>query len=255
MKLSGKPGPRGYGDGMHARICGKIGTGLALAKLNYIRAFRLVELYQPMLVPDAYGKYLVTKRTAARSDLSRYEYVVDQISSEHRNGGHLDVGCQFGAILILLARRNLSSIGVEYQYFSYLAAKELAYLNGAKLTQIVNADITELIDRVPTVESISMLSILHHIAQLFDDPSRYRAFLGSMLDKATRLVILELASPDEGRFAWSEPNRVLYDGQSAVAWHSDFLQSHGFSVEADPVYFPTHLGGTRPILIARRRSS
>ena len=109
--------------------------------------------------------------------------------------------------------------------------------------------------RVPTVESISMLSILHHIAQLFDDPSRYRAFLGSMLDKATRLVILELASPDEGRFAWSEPNRVLYDGQSAVAWHSDFLQSHGFSVEADPVYFPTHLGGTRPILIARRRSS
>jgi hypothetical protein len=255
MKLSGNQGPRGYGEGMHARICGKIGTGLALAKLNYIRAFRLVELYQPMLVPDAYGKYLVTKGPAARSDLSRYEYVADQISSGHRNGGHLDVGCQFGAILILLARRNLSSIGVEYQYFSYLAAKELAYLNGAKLTQIVNADITELIDRVPTVESISMLSILHHLAQLFDAPSRYRAFLGEMLDKATRLVVLELASPDEGRFVWSEANRKLYGGQSALAWHFDFLQSHGFCVEADPVYFPTHLGGTRPILIARRSSS
>jgi len=255
MKLSGNLSPRGYGEGLHARICGKIGTGLALTKLNYIRAFRLVELYQPMLVPEAYGKFLIAKGPAARPDLSRYEYVVDRISSEHGNGGHLDVGCQFGAILILLARRNLSSIGVEYQYFSYLAAKELAYLNGAKLTQIVNADITELVDRVPTVESISMLSILHHIAQLIDDASRYRAFLGKILDKATRLVVLELASPDEGRFVWTEPNRKLYEGQSALEWHSDFLRLHGFSVEADPVYFRTHLGGKRPIVIARRRSS
>jgi SAM-dependent methyltransferase len=254
MKSSGNRRPRGYGEGMHARICGKLGTGLALAKLNYIRIFRLVELYQPMLVPDAYGDYLIAKKSAARSDLSRYEYVADQISAAHSNGGHLDVGCQFGAILIMLARRNLSSIGVEYQYFSYLAAKELAYLNGAKLAQIVNADITEIIDRVPTVESVSMLSILHHIAQLFDDPSRYRAFLGEMLNKVTRLVILELASPDEGRFVWSEPNRRLFDGQSAIAWHSDFLRSHGFAVEGQPVYFPTHLGGTRPILIARRSS-
>lgn len=254
MKSSGNPQPRGYGEGMHARLCRNIATGVALAKLNYVRVFKLVELYQPMLVPEQYEKYVASKAGAARSDLSRYQYVADVVAAGHENRGHLDVGCQFGAICVLLDRCGIASTGIEYQYFSYLAAKELAYLNGARFTQIINADVTKILDRVPAVESITMLSILHHIAQLLDDEVRYRAFLETMLAKAMRLIVLELASPDEGKFVWSEPNRRLCAGRDVLEWHTDFLQSHGFVIANEPRYFPTHLGGSRPIVVAHRRS-
>jgi len=252
MKSSSSLGKGGYGEGRHAAICRRLGTALALAKINYVRLFRLVELYQPMLVPPEFEKYIIRPRESARATMARYDHVVKNIVANHCNGGHLDVGCQFGAIPILLSQRGLFSIGVEYQYFSYLAAKELARINDAKFVHIVNADITKVMDELPVMESISMLSILHHIAHLFDDRDSYEGFLAKMLSRASRLVVIELATPDEGNFAWTRANRKIAAGGDLVGWHMEFLEAHGFHVRGNVTSFATHLGGERPVIVGDR---
>lgn len=238
--------------GWDVGIAGFLGICADICKLNYIIGLRRVQLYQPIDIPARYRKFVLSKKSSCRGNRSRYDFVTEKIMQNSNHGIHLDVGTNFGFIPLSLGRRGLLSIGFEVQYFSYQIATCLARLEGNDCALFVNCDVTEIVDRIPAVESISMLSVLHHIVAGFDDAAQSTAFLRSLFSRARRRLILEIADHSEGDYSWCEKNHALHGDQTALEWYSEFLSEQGFTVSGDIRYFDTHLGATRPILVADR---
>lgn len=235
-----------------ARFGKVVGTLCAILKMNYVRLLKRVELYQPIKLPKKFVPYVVRASVSSRNDIERYDYVVNAILEKNNSGIHLDVGCQFGYIPTALARKNVASIGIELQYFSYIVAKSVAQVNRFQFINIVNGNIIELIDEVPTVDSITALSILHHVVAEIDDVNLSKDFLGKLFRKVRKRVVLELADVDEGEYRWCKANEVLFNGKTAECWFAQYLTSQGFKVSEEVKKFETHLQGERPILIADR---
>lgn len=229
-----------------------LGGFVDVCKLNYIIGLRRVQIYQPIDIPEKYRKFILPRFDSCRGSRERYDYVTEKILQNTNHGVHLDVGTNFGFVPLSLGSRGLFSIGLELQYFSYQIASCLARLNENNMAVFINGDVTEMGDRIPAVESMSLLSVLHHIVAGYDDACRSTDFLRALFSKAQRRLVLEVADPSEGEYSWSEKNRTLHGGASALDWYKDFLGEQGFSVSGDIRYFDTHLGVSRPIIIADR---
>jgi hypothetical protein len=233
-------------------MSGFLGTVADICKLNYIIGLRRVQLYQPIDIPEKYRKFILPQYDSFRGSRERYEYVTETLLQNTNYGVHLDVGTNFGFIPLSLGSRGLFSIGLEIQYFSCQIANCLARLNKNNMAIFINTDVTEIVNRVPVVESISMLSVLHHIVAGYEDVNTGVDFLRTLFSKAQRRIVLEVADPGEGEYSWREKNRNLHGGRSALDWYSTFLGEQGFSVSRDVRYFDTHLGVSRPIIVADR---
>jgi len=235
-----------------ARLGKAVGTLCAILKMNYVRLLKRVELYQPIQLPEKFIPFVVRATVSSRKDVERYDYVVNTVLENNNSGIHLDVGCQFGYIPIALAKNNVSSIGIELQYFSYIVAKNVAQLNRFHFVNIVNGNIVELIDEIPIVDSMTALSILHHVVAEIDDVNLATEFLEKLFRKVRKRIVLEVADIDEGNYLWCKANTALFDGKTAECWFAQFLTSQGFKVSEEVKKFETHLQGERPILIADR---
>jgi hypothetical protein len=229
-----------------------LGVVSAIAKINYAFLIRGVELYQPLILEDKYLRFILRGRKSSRPGKNRYQYVIEKILEVKGGDLHLDVGCNFGVIPLTIAQQGIYSIGVEFQYLSYLVAKEQAYLSRSSSANIINADIIEFYEKIPTIKTLSALSIVHHIVESFDNADLATTFLTNLFGKVEKRIVLEIASHKEGNYSWSGPNADLHGELEAEEWYTQFLAGLGFKVSTEVQYFDTHLGTRRPVLFADR---
>lgn len=242
-----------YGNnGPDVRLSGFLGGFADICKLNYIIGLRRVQIYQPIDIPEKYRKFILPHFDSCRGSRERYDYVTEKILQSTNYGVHLDVGTNFGFVPLSLGIRGLFSIGLELQYFSYQIASCLARLSKNNMAVFINGDVTEMGDMIPAVESMSLLSVLHHIVAAYDDVNSGTDLMRTLFSKVQRRLVLEVADPGEGEYSWCEKNRMLHGDDSAVEWYTAFLGKQGFAVSEDIRYFDTHLSVSRPIIVADR---
>lgn len=199
------------------RGAGPAARGLARMHFRLLRGTQSV--YQPLLL----GGTLVghDSRDVAR----RWSMIEPHLPPDARTA--LDLGCAQGFFALQLARRGLTSIGVDNMPTSLDMAWHQARLNDVGRVGFIRADITpEFVDSLPESDIVMFLSLFHHL--MYIHGVEWAAELMQRVRRKTKqAMFLDMGQSNE---YMHEFHAWLPDmGPDPGRWIIDFLKQQGFT--------------------------
>lgn len=207
-------------------------------QLNYLRGFKLLDLYQPTYNPRSL-RY-VRPQAKWRSCEDRIDVIRGNVDLS-RVGSYLDLGSQLGYFVFRLCEINPGMIGhgMEMHDATSQYASAVAIVNDVPNVGFSNVKLTAAsVKRLPCYDMISFLSVWHHIVHFdgFEDADR---IMRTLYVKCNEYFVFETGQPDEHGYYWSESLRFM--GDQPEQWLEKYLKDIGYS-EVHLVHrFPTHL--------------
>lgn len=203
--------------------------------VNYIRARKRTELYQPT--------YNVNHYKLARPGLEK-RGSDDRVSLVGENlpqlpGSYLDIGSQLGYFVFKMAEKGFLSCGVEMNPVSFTYATSLAALNDVKNVSFLNLVLdTDTVASLPEYDVISILSVYHHMVYFLGKEPADQA-IKILISKCRKTFFFETGEYEEKGFYWTEGLSFMGDNSSISI--KIFLEEFGFSSVKKIGEHSTHL--------------
>lgn len=174
--------------------------------------------YQPVL---RHGRF---EGADPRSCEARWNVIEAHVPPDARTA--VDLGCAQGFFCLKLAARGLTAIGVDSGGSIIDTAWRQARLNDLKGVGFINDDIShDFIDRMPEVDVVIFLSLMHHFMYL-NDVAWCAELLRRLRPKVKKAMFFDMGQSNEPFHEWSA---WLPDmGTDPGAWLVRFLAENGF---------------------------
>jgi len=152
---------------------------------------------------------------------------IEPVLREQSCNSLVDLGCSEGYYVLSAARSGLGfCLGVDFDLRRIWTCTSQVVLNDIPNAAFLISEVTpELIDRIPEVDAVIFLSVLHHI--MYQKGEEYCRDLLTRLRRKTRKVMLfEMGQSDEHLETWAAKMPDM--GSDPHAWVANFLRSAGF---------------------------
>jgi hypothetical protein len=162
-----------------------------------------------------------------RDSAPRWDAISGQIQ-EYGVGSILDIGCAEAWLLRQAATEHgCFGLGVEGTHPRVLAGEVARLHDEAPRYAVIQAMLTpDDIRRLPVCDMVLCLSIVHHIIRQ-DGLDAGREFLRAAASRATRAVVFDMGTADEGEMRWTHQMPPMPDGQ--LAFLTALMKSVGIS--------------------------
>ena len=182
--------------------------------------WRSYEVYQPVIGGGA--------AAAGTRDCEDRWRAIENVLREQDCRSLVDLGCSEGYYVLQAARSGVGfCLGVDFDLRRIFTCTSQVVLNDIPNAAFLISEVTpELIDRLPEVDAVIFLSVLHHIMYQRGE-AHCRDLLTRLARKTRKVMLFEMGQSDEHLEAWAAkmPNM----GPDPHAWIADFLRSSGFS--------------------------
>jgi O-antigen chain-terminating methyltransferase len=206
-----------------------------LSIINYIRARKLTELYQPTYNNNNY--FLVRPGIEKRHSDDRLDLIMKNLPTTP--GSYLDVGSQLGYFVYKMAEKGFLSCGMEMNSASFRYASSLAVLNNIKNVSFLNLMLDEdSAASLPQYDVVSILSVYHHMVYFLGRESADKA-IKILISKCNKTFFFETGEYEEKGFYWTEGLSFMGDKSSKNI--KIFLEEFGFSSVQKIGEHKTHL--------------
>lgn len=215
--------------------------------IQIVRAFRLIELYQPTYNPR--GVRLIRGSSGRRASNDRYDFMVKNLPLKNIHS-YLDAGCQIGYFNHRMAYENsVISHGFDLEPVVVGYATATAIMNQTRGVSFWQQDLTpQTAAKLPHYDVISIFSLFHHLAHFQGEKNAIRIL--ELLCKRCTYIVFETGEYGEPDQYWSESLEFM--GDDIVQWFGAFCTRQGFEVIAHKE-FGNHLNERgRTSFVAKR---
>lgn len=200
-----------------------INIKMKIAKFFHRRLFLISKSSLPYEPLEFSGKIFESWRTWE----DRWSVIKNELL-HYETTSIIDIGCAEGWFVRLAAEElGCFSIGIE-RYDVSMYSGELARLyDKVPNCAIIKSDLnTKNIPKLPEVDVILCLSVLHHI--VYKEGINYaRDFIRALGGKAKKAIIFEMGTVEEAKAKWSKDMPLMPEGQRLFI--TEFLKSAGFT--------------------------
>jgi hypothetical protein len=181
---------------------------------------RSYEAYQPVMGTNG--------AAAGTRDCEDRWRAIDQVLREQRCGSVVDLGCSEGYYVLNAARSGVGfCLGVDFDLRRMLTCYSQMVLNDVPNAAFLMSEVTpELVDRLPELDAVIFLSVLHHIMYQKGE-EHCRDLLSRLRRKTRKVMVFEMGQSDEHLETWAK--RMPDMGTDPHAWIAGFVRSAGFS--------------------------
>jgi hypothetical protein len=206
-----------------------------LLYVNYVRAFKKTELYQPSY--NSQGHFLFRSSQDQRSSDDRLDLITTNLPQSP--GSYLDVGSQLGYFVLKISEKGFLSTGIEVNPVSYNYSSSLMRLNDVKNVSFLNFSLDiDSASSLPDFDVISILSVYHHMVY-FAGKEKADTALRILISKCKKTFFFETGEFEEKDFYWTDG--LSFMGPNSSEGIENFLMSFGFTSVKKIGENPTHL--------------
>lgn len=213
--------------------------------INFVRLFKLDDLYQPTYNPNKFGFIFSGKH--CRSSDDRINSIQSQVELS-KIGSYCDIGSQIGYFVFKIGELNKASFchGIEMSAVACHYANAIIQLNDLNNVSFMNSKITaSSVEKLPTYDMISFLNVFHHIVH-FDGFDAADRVMKTLYEKCKFYFIFETGQYDEKGYYWEESLKFM--GDQPEEWIKNYLVNLGYKKVVATGLFPTHLSGQKRTL-------
>ena len=206
--------------------------------VNFIRCFKLAELYQPTYNPRRF--YLVRAETIARASDDRIAAIQKNVDLD-KVRTYMDIGSQLGYFVFKIRslKEGMLAYGVEMENVACHYSNALAFPNDAQGVSFINLKLTtSSVKGLPACDMISFLNVFHHIVH-FDGFEAADRIMRELYKKCQGHFIFETGQFDEKNYYWSESLKFM--GEDPERWIQDYLLTIGYKHVVLVDRFSSHL--------------
>jgi hypothetical protein len=180
---------------------------------------RSYENYQPVLGADG-------SAPGSRDCEERWRAIA-AVLREHDCRSMADLGCSEGYYVLQAARSGVGfCLGVDFDLRRIFTCYSQLVLNDVPNAAFLISEVTpELADRLPQVDALVFLSVLHHI--MYQKGEQHcRDLLRRLAAKTRKVMLFEMGQSDEHLESWAAKMPDM--GRDPHAWIAELLRSSGF---------------------------
>ena len=203
--------------------------------INYIRASKMVELYQPTYNPSQY-RYLV-KDLPKRNCEDRVSFI-DKSLNFSKIDSILDIGSLFGYFIFRLAQTHkIFGQGIDLSSVYTAYSRAIADLNEIERVSFATMKLTaDNVHSLPKYDLIIFLNVFHHIVH-FDGFASADKIMKTLIKKCDYFVFETGQYTEPGQY-WTDSLEFM--GENPDKWIASYLTKLGFRITATKE-FPPHL--------------